>query len=109
MNGGTPPTDAGFINNLIMGLWALGGAVMRGMTDWKDPVSGKFTLWRAITGLISAFVIGEVALSLALYENWDIRIAGGIACVFGYLGPVGAIAILGRVFGKNDNTSGDKK
>lgn len=96
MNGNGP--DGGFVNTALMGLWALGGAVARGMSDWVDPVSGKFTAWRAVSGLVTAVVLGEVAIGLTTYMNWDPLVTGALAAVLGYIGPAATIGILTKAF-----------
>lgn len=90
--------DTSDVNTVVMGLWALGGAVMRGMHDWTDPKTGHFTLWRAATGLVTAAVIGEIAVAMAIYMNIDIRLDGALAAVLGYIGPATTIGLITKRF-----------
>ena len=86
------------MNNLVMGLWALGGAVMRGDTDWRDN-DGAISPWRIFAGLVTAFVLGQIAISAGVWWHVADPIVGGLAGIMGWLGPK---ATIGFVTGVGD-------
>ena len=106
MNGNAP--DAWSINNLIMGGWALGGSIARGMNDWRDPVTGQFVWWRMLAGLVTAVILGEVAIGTTAYFHVDPAVTGALAAVLGYLGPAVTMGFITRKFGGQDANPDNK-
>ena len=72
---------------VIAGVLAFCGAFMRA-GRWVDPGTGKFLFWKMAVELPIAVASGSVALGLATFYNWDLRIGYGIAGMLGLLGPV---------------------
>lgn len=83
-----------FLNNLVMGLWAMGGSIMRGKKEWRDPESGAFSLWRMAVSLVTAFVLGQIAISICAWFAVPQGVIGGLAATIGYLGAPATIGMI---------------
>jgi hypothetical protein len=82
------------LNNLVMGFWAFCGAVMRGQKDWRDPETLQFSWWRMVVSLVTAFVLGEIAIGLSAQFHVVQPIIGGLSAVIGYVGPAPVVGFI---------------
>ncbi len=100
------PEGAGTIfNNLVMGAWALGGSLVRGQNEWRNPETGKFSIWRMGASVVTAFVLGEIAISICVYFHVQQEIVGGLAATLGYVGaPATMGAVTGWLQARKDDT-----
>lgn len=97
------------INNGLLGLWALLGAVSRGTADWTNPVTRKFSWPRFGVGIATALVLGQITHGVLAYFNISPELGGAAAGMAGYLGPAATIGLVFKVFdrkGSDDDGKG---
>ena len=97
MSVGTPPPD-GTLSVVTSAGWALGGAIMRGAGDLRDPVSGKLLWWKVASGLLTALVLAKMATSITDAGYVNPALQGMLAAGFGFLGPYLTFGILEKFF-----------
>lgn len=92
------PQVGDVIASSIVGFWAFLGAMMRGVTDWRDPATGKVSYARIVTAFATALVLGQIASALGTYWHWEGYIISGFASVLGYIGPAATMQLFQQKF-----------
>lgn len=101
-----PDEISGALTACIMGFWAFLGAVTRGATDWKDPVTKKFSAPRFGAAVATALALGQVANAIGQHWHWEPTATSALASFVGYLGPAATMQLFKTKFfggGKDDD------
>lgn len=101
----TPAPHLGdIIGTFILGFWAFLGQAMRGVGDFRDPATGKFSYGRLGGALAAAMVMGEIGGAIGVAKGWPPISVHALCGGFGYVGPAIALQLLRkRVLGESNN------
>lgn len=98
------------VPTFFLGVWAFLGSAMRGIIDWRDPKTGRFSIGMFFVSVATALVLGEAAGAWGQSHAWEPYWTNALAGGLGYLGPAGTLLLVkNRLLGvQNDGAkSGD--
>lgn len=100
------PHMGDIIGTFILAIWAFLGSAMRGVSDFRDPVTGKFSVVRIFATLAAALVMGEIGGALGSNWGWNPTAVHALCGGLGYFGPAVVLQLLRNRFLGETNDSG---
>jgi hypothetical protein len=89
-------SDPNLANYALAGFLAFCGAFLRA-ARWRDEATGRVRWWKIATEIPVAIAFGAVAVGVGTYYQVSAPVYGGLAGLFGLLGPSGLEAFLAIV------------